>query len=191
MLFESLQILEDPFVAFLALDGIDVREEFEVLHFAQLLSTRKLVFPDAPEYPAGRRAALTSKSKKPGTGTGTGLGLPPMQIHHHHHRQVSSLPDLTEEVDTGNLDESEGSGFVPPVVGVVGGVDQESLISLGDEDNDAQEELGPQMDDEGEASFIRLTGFVDDEEIESPRPRLGTSERGLRSRRHVREWSRG
>ena len=94
MLFESLQILEDPFVAFLALDGIDVREEFEVLHFAQLLATRKLVFPDAPEYPAGRRAALTSKSKKPGTGTGTGtgLGLPPMQIHHHHHRQLAVFP---------------------------------------------------------------------------------------------------
>jgi hypothetical protein len=28
-LFESLQVLEDPFTAFLALDGIDVREEFE------------------------------------------------------------------------------------------------------------------------------------------------------------------
>lgn len=67
-LFESHQILEDPFTAYLALDGIDVREEFEVLHYAQLINTRKLVFPDSPVYPAARRAALTSQSmrfKKP------------------------------------------------------------------------------------------------------------------------------
>jgi hypothetical protein len=63
-LFESQQILEDPFTAYLALDGIDVREEFEVLHFAQLTNTRKLVFPDAPVYPAARRAALTSQSMR-------------------------------------------------------------------------------------------------------------------------------
>jgi hypothetical protein len=65
-LFESHQILEDPFTAYLALDGIDVREEFEVLHYAQLTNTRKLVFPDAPIYPAARRAALTSQSMRLG-----------------------------------------------------------------------------------------------------------------------------
>lgn len=58
-LFESLQVLEDPFTAFLALDGIDAREEFEVLHFSQLVQTRRLLFPDAPDYPAGRSPALT------------------------------------------------------------------------------------------------------------------------------------
>ena len=63
-LFESHQILEDPFTAYLALDGIDVREEFEVLHYAQLINTRKLVYPDAPVYPAARRAALTSQSMR-------------------------------------------------------------------------------------------------------------------------------
>jgi hypothetical protein len=63
-LFESQQILEDPFTAYLALDGIDVHEEFEVLHYAQLINTRKLVFPDAPVYPAARRAALTSQSMR-------------------------------------------------------------------------------------------------------------------------------
>lgn len=57
-LFESLQILEDPFTAYLALDGIDVHEEFEVLLFAQLMNTRMLAFPEAAPYPAGRRAAL-------------------------------------------------------------------------------------------------------------------------------------
>lgn len=59
-LFESVQVLEDPFTAFLALDGIDVHEEFEVLHYAQLVNTRSVAFPHAPPYPAGRRAALLS-----------------------------------------------------------------------------------------------------------------------------------
>jgi len=187
MLFESLQILEDPFTAFLALDGIDVKEEFEVLHFAQLLQTRKLVFPDAPEYPVGRRAALTSKTKKPSHG----LGLPPMQIHHTHHRHaktVSSLPDLTEE----DLQ-------AEPVQPLHDVADEESLSLIGEEDNEAEDELGPRMDDDDNASLIRLTAFVPDEEEvlmdgSSRRPRLlsaGGSERGLRSRRHVREWSRG
>jgi hypothetical protein len=79
-LFESLQVLEDPFTAFLALDGIDAREEFEVLHFAQLIQTRKLVFPDAPEYPAGRRAALTSWNGRPGALMQ--IGTPPTQTFH-------------------------------------------------------------------------------------------------------------
>jgi hypothetical protein len=74
-LFESLQILEDPFTAFLALDGIDVHEEFEVLHYAQLVNTRKLIFPEAPAYPAGRRAALTGDI--PLLRTHNMLGMPP------------------------------------------------------------------------------------------------------------------
>ena len=57
-LFLSLEVLEDPFTAFLALDGIDCREELEVLHYAHLVQTRKLVFPDAPHFPSLRRAAL-------------------------------------------------------------------------------------------------------------------------------------
>jgi hypothetical protein len=60
-LFESLQVLEDPFVAYLALDGIDVREEFEVLLWSSLNNTRRLVFPDAPPFPMGRRTALTTQ----------------------------------------------------------------------------------------------------------------------------------
>jgi hypothetical protein len=70
-LFESLQVLEDPFVAYLALDGIDVREEFEVLLWSSLINTRKIVFPDAPSYPVGRRSALSladeGRSSKPST----------------------------------------------------------------------------------------------------------------------------
>lgn len=57
-LFESLQVLEDPFVGFLTLDGIDVREEFEVLMWSTLVKTRRMIFPDAPPYPTGRRAAM-------------------------------------------------------------------------------------------------------------------------------------
>ncbi|KAL7554960.1 hypothetical protein ACHAWF_018539 [Thalassiosira exigua] len=37
-LLEGVEILEDPFVAFITLDGIDVREEFQVLHWQQLVS---------------------------------------------------------------------------------------------------------------------------------------------------------
>jgi len=178
--------MEDPFVAFLALDGIDVKEEFEVLHFAQLLHTRKLVFPDAPEYPAGRRAALTSKSTKPSTG----LGMPPMQIHHvpsqpsHRHFQtVSSLPDLTEDdlLQAGN-DQYAATELQE---------DEESILSQIDEDNEAEEELGPRLD-EGDESFIRLTAFVDDEvEARARTGSMGGSQHSLRSRRHIRQWSRG
>jgi hypothetical protein len=90
-LFEGLEVLEDPFTAYLALDGIDVREEFEVLYFAQLLSTRRLVFPNAPNYPAGRRAALigghSSSTRKHHL-----IGLPPTQIHHERYKQHSRGP---------------------------------------------------------------------------------------------------
>jgi hypothetical protein len=58
-LFESLQVLEDPFVGYLALDGIDVREEFQVLLWTDLVNKRNDIFPDAPPYPVKRRRALT------------------------------------------------------------------------------------------------------------------------------------
>lgn len=57
-LFESLQVLEDPFVGVLTLDGIDVREEFQVLLWTSLVSTRRGIFPDAPPYPVRRRRAI-------------------------------------------------------------------------------------------------------------------------------------
>ena len=58
-LFESMEVLEDPFVAYVSLDGINVREELEVMNYAQLVNARKLIFPDAPPFPVGSRAALT------------------------------------------------------------------------------------------------------------------------------------
>jgi hypothetical protein len=57
-LFETLEVLEDPFVGYLALDGIDVKEEFEVLLWTSLVKTRRMIFPDSPDYPEGRRATL-------------------------------------------------------------------------------------------------------------------------------------
>lgn len=64
-LFESVQVLEDPFTAFISLDGIDVGEEFEFLNYNQLLKTRQLMFPAAPPYPVGTRLALSGKQYDP------------------------------------------------------------------------------------------------------------------------------
>jgi len=50
-LYNSIYQLEDPFMAKLALDGIDVHEELVVLHFQQLINSRKFFFPHAPELP--------------------------------------------------------------------------------------------------------------------------------------------
>ncbi len=36
-LFETMQIIEDPFVAWVSLDGIDVNEEMQILQFHQLI----------------------------------------------------------------------------------------------------------------------------------------------------------
>lgn len=47
-LYESVQVLEDPFTAHLSLDGIDVQEELCVLHWRQLVNARKVSFPSAP-----------------------------------------------------------------------------------------------------------------------------------------------
>ena len=37
-LFQTMQAMEDPFVGWVSLDGIDVPEELEILHFQQLIS---------------------------------------------------------------------------------------------------------------------------------------------------------
>jgi hypothetical protein len=102
-LFESLEVLEDPFTAYLALDGIDVKEEFEVLHYAQLVSARRLCFPDAPPYPPGRRAALLPSSSVPAKHRHL-IGQPPTQGYHHaappaaqqHGRARSRVPSQVE-----------------------------------------------------------------------------------------------
>lgn len=164
MLFESQQILEDPFTAYLALDGIDVREEFEVLHFAQLTETRKLVFPDAPEYPAGRRAALTNHSSQKPTAHPHAIGLPPLQSHlhqYHYGRDNHSLASRT----------TLGADKYRPVHAS----DDE------EEEEDAHTELGTRMD-EGSTPTFRETRFHDDSESVST---LRTRRYGRRNRPNV------
>jgi hypothetical protein len=171
-LFESLQILEDPFTAFLALDGIDVREEFEVLHYAQLTSTRKLIFPHAPDFPAGRRAALTSNSKRP-TNAIYEVGQPPAQLHHHE-RVGSSLPDASLELK-------------PVAI-----LEVEDLTTFGEECKEVEDvELGTPMEGT-DFAFLRETGFAESgrEEVGELRPSLDRPAT-LRSRRHTRDWSYG
>ena len=53
-------MLEDPFLAFKALDGIDVHEELEVLHWHQLINARSMLFPNAPPFPIESSPALTA-----------------------------------------------------------------------------------------------------------------------------------
>lgn len=57
-LLEGMEILEDPFVAFLTLDGIDVREEFQVLHWHQLVNARNDIFSDVEPYNGPRKNAF-------------------------------------------------------------------------------------------------------------------------------------
>ena len=101
-LFESLQVLEDPFVGFLALDGIDVKEEFQVLLWTSLVSKRAEIFPEAPPYPVKRRRALTDDGhKKSGYLTPTpsvfgGLG----KFSRHNEKQKQKDRDLNSEEES-------------------------------------------------------------------------------------------
>ena len=147
-LFLSLEVLEDPFTAFLALDGIDCREEFEVLHFAQLIHTRQLVFPDAYPFPSSRRAALLRNPLNDGTISFTGIS--PVSAHlvagSTHVPSVVNVEDKetsTEKRDTlrGNL--SLG-GSAPQL-------DEEQYHDI---------ELGVVIDDLGDQT-VRESGFTE------------------------------
>lgn len=48
-------------MAFKALDGIDVHEELEVLHWHQLNNARGMLFPNAPPFPKESSRALTAR----------------------------------------------------------------------------------------------------------------------------------
>ena len=158
-LFEGLEILEDPFTAYLSLDGIDVAEEFQVLHFAQLISTRKLVFPDAPNYPPGRRAALTTLKHASKRHL---IGLPPTQDHHHHHEggrhpphsRVPSLVNVLEPTPSSPNSVVEDNHDSTP--------DDEDTMT-----DHVDLELGMLVgDDDGSEHNVRETIFTDvDEEV--------------------------
>jgi hypothetical protein len=164
-LFESLQVLEDPFTAFLALDGIDVREEFEVLHFCQLVNTRRLVFPDAPAYPPGRRSALTTKSKV----NRLLLGKPP----HSPRTKIPSvvgLASLDTNMNTNTpLQDEDGESSV---VDLVSPWDWEHLDG----------ELGAPLDpDDDNASVIRESYLVDTTDTTKERSRALSGSASVRS----------
>lgn len=57
-LYESVDVLEDPFVASLTLDGIDVHEELSVLYWKTLTNARSVAFPNAT--PLGEEVAEDS-----------------------------------------------------------------------------------------------------------------------------------
>jgi hypothetical protein len=59
-LYESTQAIEDPFVGFITLDGIDVKEEFEVLHWHQMMNARNTIFPHAPTFEKTSLEAIDS-----------------------------------------------------------------------------------------------------------------------------------
>lgn len=56
------------FVTFIA----DVREEFEVLHWQQLVNAREVLFPGAPPFPEGTRTALSGENIPELTGAKSG-----------------------------------------------------------------------------------------------------------------------
>ena len=60
-LFQTMQVMEDPFVGWVTLDGIDVTEEMEVLHFHQLISARATLFPGAPPFEGKSKAAIVTE----------------------------------------------------------------------------------------------------------------------------------
>ena len=60
-LLEGVEMLEDPFVAFVTLDGVDVREELQVLHYQQLVTARSEVFPNAKPYKDPEGESVTGK----------------------------------------------------------------------------------------------------------------------------------
>ena len=60
-LFQTMQVMEDPFVGWVTLDGIDVTEEMEVLHFHQFISARATLFPGAPPFEGKSKAAIVTE----------------------------------------------------------------------------------------------------------------------------------
>eukprot|EP00586_Coscinodiscus_wailesii_P005059 CAMPEP_0172488142 /NCGR_PEP_ID=MMETSP1066-20121228/17538_1 /TAXON_ID=671091 /ORGANISM="Coscinodiscus wailesii, Strain CCMP2513" /LENGTH=393 /DNA_ID=CAMNT_0013255177 /DNA_START=657 /DNA_END=1838 /DNA_ORIENTATION=+ len=82
-LSETVNVLEDPFVANLTLDGIDVHEELSVLHWRQLLNARTAAFPHSKPFQLPRdeefrvlgeeeNAALMTMGRMGGGGIGSG-----------------------------------------------------------------------------------------------------------------------
>jgi len=64
-LFQSMQAIEDPFVGWVSLDGIDVKEELEILHYHQLISARATIFPNAAPFQKESLPAIVAREPVP------------------------------------------------------------------------------------------------------------------------------
>lgn len=51
-LYEAVKLMEDPFVGYTTIDGIDVFEELSIVYYLQLLRARETIFPGAPTFGA-------------------------------------------------------------------------------------------------------------------------------------------
>jgi hypothetical protein len=49
-LYESVRLMENPFVCHASIDGIDVYEELSIVCYLQLLRARSTIFPNAPNF---------------------------------------------------------------------------------------------------------------------------------------------
>ena len=49
-LYEAVKLMEDPFVSYITIDGIDVYEELSIVYYFQLLRARSTIFPHAPSF---------------------------------------------------------------------------------------------------------------------------------------------
>merc|ERR1711957_723822 len=97
-LFSGVEILEDPFVAFVTLDGIDIREEFQVLHYQQLISARDSTFPSASPYESQTACVNTGETQDDNAPSSTEpsdgpLGNASEKSHRKRHTRLPSLGD--------------------------------------------------------------------------------------------------
>lgn len=172
-------------------------QEFEVLHYAQLINTRRLAFPTAPQYPPARRAALTNRSKV------VSLGIPPTQLHHRTKSEATFVSDLatlsaagsttghvpvTQETpeEGGDNDSKPKSGGEKKEKEPEPESESEPLLFSVDDMVHVDEELGTALDNDTEALFVRDSRFLADLEDEaSP-----STEGAQGSWRHTRHLSR-
>jgi len=73
-LLKGVEILEDPFVAFVTLDGIDIREEFQVLHYHQLVNARNEIFKTKLNPISPGDANKAAHERRPSRRTSLSLG---------------------------------------------------------------------------------------------------------------------
>jgi hypothetical protein len=177
-LFESLQVLEDPFVGYLAMDGIDVKEEFEVLLWTSLVKTRRIIFPDSPSYPTGRRGALNDEGHR---------DRPPRKPSVIHFVAPNSpQPKVTSVTTSSRYDPVQQSSVFPsaaenpPSVGPIdptaselsfasgqseNGRGEGGVMVCGEDDDDAAEFGYPILEDPEAEGLLRQTNFRHDGEM--------------------------